>query len=513
MFEPHLAEPSQDPDSPAIPIRVLILEDRAEDAELVAHELERIGYQPMFMRFETEADYLEGLKSEPDVILADYRMPQLDARRALELLQQQHDLDIPFLVVSGAIGEDAAVALMRQGATDYLLKDRLRRLGPAVKRALDDKQIRQEKRKAEKALWASEARFYSFMAHNPALAFIQDRDGRILYMNHTCEQAWSMKSRGEASRTRELRQNDLSVLESGVASRTIEDLILPSGEIRHLLSHRFPFDDAAGRRILGGISMDVTDQMRTERALSAALAAQQTLLKEVHHRVKNNLQIISSLINMQAELLSDPQQRQVFQDSQLRVQAMAMIHDRLCGNNDLEHVDFHEYVEALTRDLFAAHGTNQNRIQLRLMLEPVSLELNQAIPCGLILNELVQNALKYAFPNARHGEIQIGLTCDSDRRVTLRVADNGVGMPPANSHRRTLGLEIVNVLTRQLGGTITRDGGAGVGVRLVFQKTGTDIVEAQKQAEFKESRIQEVEAGGRASFLSKTAKHPSSSTP
>src|SRR5579871_4715194 len=475
MFEPQLAEPREG-GATSIPIRVLILEDRPEDAELMIHELRRSGYEPVLLRFETEADYLEGLKSEPDAILADYRMPQLDAQRALELLQQQ-GLDIPFLVVSGTVGEDAAVALMRQGATDYLLKDRLRRLGPAVRRALADKQIRQEKREAEKALRASEARFYSFMAHNPTLAFIQDRDGRILYMNQTCEQAWSMKSIGESGRTRELGPEDLSVLESGNVSRTIEDLTLPSGEVRHLLSHRFPFDDAAGRRILGGISMDVTDQMRTERALSTALAAQQTLLKEVHHRVKNNLQIISSLINMQAELLSDPQQRQVFQDSQLRVQAMAMIHDRLCGNNDLEHVAFHEYVEALARDLFAAHGTNENRIQLRLALKPVSLELNQAIPCGLILNELVQNALKYAFPNSRQGQIEIGLSSDKNGGVTLQVADNGVGMPAGTSQKRTLGLEIVNVLTRQLGGTLTRDRGTGVSVKLVFQKTGTEIVE------------------------------------
>jgi two-component sensor histidine kinase/CheY-like chemotaxis protein len=475
MFEPPLAAPGEftnniGSNANSIPIRVLILEDRPEDAELMLHELRKSWFEPVCVRFETEAEYLEGLKSEPDVILTDYRMPHLDARRALELLQQR-GLDIPFLVVSGEIGEDAAVALMRQGATDYLLKDRLRRLGPAVRRALADKQIRLEKRDAEKALWASEARFYSFMAHNPALAFIKDRDGRILYMNNTCEQAWSMSvSHGERSRTHDLRPEDRSVIESGDASRTIEELSLPGGGVRHFLSHRFPFDDAAGRRILGGISVDITDQMRTERALSAALAAQQTLLKEVHHRVKNNLQIISSLINMQAELLSDPEQRQVFQDCQLRVQAMAMIHDRLCGNNDLEHVEFEKYAEALARDLFAAHGTNQNRIQLRLVLEPVSLELNQAIPCGLILNELVQNALKYAFPGSRRGEIRIGLSCDCAHRVRLQVADDGVGMPNV-SGKRTLGLEIVNVLTRQLGGTLTRDCGSGVGVILVFQKT------------------------------------------
>jgi DNA-binding NtrC family response regulator len=162
-----------------VPIRVLLLEDRAEDAELILQELRRSGFEPAWERLETEAEYLARLQSPLDVILADYRMPRLDAPRALELLQAL-DIDLPFIVISGAIGEDLAVAIMRQGATDYLLKDRLRRLGPAVRHALEEKQVRADKRRAEHALRASDTRFYSFMNNNPALAFIKDSDGRIL---------------------------------------------------------------------------------------------------------------------------------------------------------------------------------------------------------------------------------------------------------------------------------------------------------------------------------------------
>src|SRR4029077_7484440 len=100
-------------------------------------------------------------------------------------------IDIPFIVVSGAIGEDLAAAIVRQGATDYLLKDRLKRLGPAMRHALEETRRRHDKRSAERALRASETRFYSFMNNNPALAFIKDADGRILYINNTCEQAWN----------------------------------------------------------------------------------------------------------------------------------------------------------------------------------------------------------------------------------------------------------------------------------------------------------------------------------
>ena len=463
-----------------IPIKVLILEDRPEDAELMEYELQRSWFIPACHRLETEPEFREWLEWRPDVILADYQMPQLDAPRALELLHSL-GLDIPFIVVSGAIGEDAAVAMMRQGAADYLIKDRLRRLGPAVRRALAEKRLREDKRQAEQALRASEARFFSFMKHSPALAYIKDGEGRILYMNNTCEQVWNrslpncegkldheLRPQEEAAR---LRADDLSVLTSGQASRAIEELTLPGGGSRHLLSYRFPFEDAAGCRILGGISVDITEQMRTERALAAALAARETLLKELHHRVKNNLQIVSSLLNMQAELLAEPAQRQVFQDSQHRVQSMAMIHERLCFNGDLERVSLREYAEALARGLFSAHGVDPNRVRLRLALRPVSLELNQAIPCALLLNELVSNALKHAFPNDRRGSVLIALNCDADDRVTLRVADNGVGMPGDLKRKQTLGLGIVDVLTRQLGGTLDRGPGPGVGFSLVFQAT------------------------------------------
>ena len=463
----------------SIPIRVVILEDRPEDAELMEYELRRSWFDPTCRRLETEPQFVAELNSAPDVILADYRMPQLDAPRALEVLQNA-GLDIPFIVVSGAIGEDAAVAMMRQGATDYLLKDRLRRLGPAVRRALAEKQLREEKRRAEQALRASEARFYSFMNHSPALAYIKDHDGRIIYMNNTCEQVWNMslsECEGKldhelwpASQAAELRAEDLAVLDSGDSSRAVEDFPLPGGGARHLLTFRFPFDDAAGCRILGVVSVDITEQVRTERALATALTAKETLLKEVHHRVKNNLQIISSLLNMQAELLDDMAQRRVFRESQQRVQSMAMIHERLCTHDDLDRVDFGEYAEALVRDLFAAHGADCNRVKLRLALEPVSLDLNQAIPCGLILNELVTNALKYAFPGRRSGEIAVGLSCDSEGQVTLRVSDDGVGMPTGSDTKRSLGLGIVDVLVRQLGGVIQHETGEGVNFSLVFHR-------------------------------------------
>ncbi len=466
----------------SIQLRVVVLEDRAEDAELVIQELRRSRFEPSWMRVETESAFLAALQGSPDVILADYHMPQLEAPRALELLQARNR-DIPFIVVSGAIGEDAAVAIMRQGATDYLLKDRLKRLGPSVRRALEEKQMRDEKRMAEQALRASEHRFYSFMNNSPALAFIKDSDGRILYINNTCEQTWNKtlaECRGKldcelwpAGDAARMRAQDLSVLERGEPSRVIEELHASPGPVRHLLSFRFPFADAAGCRLLGGVSVDITERMQTERDLAAAVAAKEILFQEVHHRVRNNLQVISSLLNIQADLLTDSSARDVLLESQRRVESMAMIHERLYSHDDIDQLDFGKYVEALTQELFRAYGVDSSVVSLRLELDPVLLELSQAIPCGLILNELVTNSLKYAFPAARQGEILVVLRCAEDDRVTLRVADNGIGLPAGLDWRKShsLGLRIVDILARQLTAAIHQKPGSGGDFALTFQRT------------------------------------------
>ena len=462
-------------------IRVLILEDRAEDAALMLHELRRSCFQPEWRRVDTEAGYLEQLEPPPDVILADYHMPRLDAPRALELLQGL-DLDVPFIVVSGAIGEEVAVAMMRQGATDYLLKDRLRRLGPAVRRALDDKQLRQETRQAERALRASEARFYSFMNHTPALAFIKDDRGRILYINQACEQAWQRTlSECEGKLDSELwpedyagrvRASDLFVLMNGTPSRVLEEQPSGGGRVRQMLCFRFPFTDAECARLVGAVSIDITEQIRTEKALASAVAIKAALLKEVHHRVKNNLQVVSSLLSMQAEQLPGNGLSRVLNESQRRVEAMAMIHERLHSTEDTDRLDFREYVEALTRELFYAYGVNSSRVRLRLDLGAVELGLNQAIPCGLILNELLTNSVKYAFPETRQGEIVVALGCDAEDRVTLRVADNGVGLPGGFDQKqsRSLGLRIVDILARQLDGALQWEPGPGAAFALTFRK-------------------------------------------
>jgi two-component sensor histidine kinase len=442
-------------------LRVLILEDRPPDAGLMMHELRSSGFDPQWQRVETEPDFLAHLTPPPDVILANYSMPTLDAPRALQLLEER-GMNVPFIVVSGTTGEDGAIAMIRQGATDYVLKDRLARLGPAVKHALMETELRRQKGRAEDDLQASEARFLAFMRHSPALAFIKDESGRIVYVNNASGHGVDAAAL--------IHAGDASVFESSEPSRTIEEVTTAGGQVRQLLCFRFLFHDAAGRRLLGGVSVDITDQKAAERALFEALAAKDVLLREVHHRVKNNLQIISSLLYMQTELLTDIPARQALRDAQRRVQSMSLIHEQMYGHKDMEEVDFGEYARRLARDLFDSFGAG--RVDLRLALDPVSLAMDQMIPCGLILNELITNSLKYAFPGERAGEILVSLRCQEGDAVALAVADNGVGLPPDCGGKRSesLGMRIVQILTEQLDGSFVQQSAGGVTSTVTFTR-------------------------------------------
>ncbi len=464
-------------------IRVLILAAHSEDVEVTIHELRQSDFEPEWLRVDTESEYNAHLGWPPDVILADGNMPLFGASRALELLHQRQLDSIPLIVMCDAAGEDEAIAMLRKGATDYLLKDRVARLGPAVRRSLGETKLRDEVRRAEQALRASDIRFSSFMNNSQTLAFIKDQEGRILYINNTCEKIWGMTLADCIGKTTHqlwppevadrLRGNDTAVIERDESSQLVEEVSLRNGRAVPMLTFRFPFVDGDGRRLLGGVSVDISEQVRTQKALSSALAAKELLLKEVHHRVKNNLQIISSLLSMQAASLPDQAAARSLQDSQERVQCMALMHERLNRDGEPDRLDFREYAATLARDLFHSYGVDSERIRLRFELEPVTLGLNQAIPCGLILNELLTNSLKHAFPKERAGEILVKLSWREDQPVKLTVADDGRGLPAEFDWKesQSLGLRIMNILGRQLDGTVEREPGDGTVFSLAFPRT------------------------------------------
>jgi PAS domain S-box-containing protein len=193
-----------------------------------------------------------------------------------------------------------------------------------------------------------------------------------------------------------------------------------------------------------------------EKQLEHSLAEQTVLLKEVHHRVKNNLQVISSLLRMQGELLRDPVASQALKESQNRVSSMALIHEQLYSDGDMVQIDFAEFTRTLVNALFGSYTGSSSHITSRMNVSPVFLNADQAIPCGLILNELVTNALKYAYPDGQRGEVVVELRETEGGCVSLSVSDKGVGFEDelALGTSGSLGLTLVNTLTDQLGGKL-----------------------------------------------------------
>lgn len=210
--------------------------------------------------------------------------------------------------------------------------------------------------------------------------------------------------------------------------------------------------------------------------LSRNVTEKEVLLREVHHRVKNNLQVISSLLNMQSSSLSNETAVAALLDSRLRVLSMALIHEQLYSNDQWDAIDFEEYAKLLVSAIFHSFGGSANLVISRFNTSRVLLDVDQAIPCGLILSELVTNVLKYAYPDGKGGEVVIGLGENVKGTITLSVADNGVGLPAdVNANEPTsMGLEIVNLLANQLGGILTVQSGPGTRFTIEFPRESKD---------------------------------------
>jgi two-component sensor histidine kinase len=206
------------------------------------------------------------------------------------------------------------------------------------------------------------------------------------------------------------------------------------------------------------VASNIARQKESEQRLRESLREKEVLLKEVHHRVKNNLQVISSLLNLQASELHDPAMIRVLRDSQTRVRSMALIHEQLYRSDDLAHIDFADYTNELVDHLNRTLGSRSERIQLSLDIRPLRLSLDLAIPCGMIVNELVCNALEHAFPENLSGEIRVTFRRDDDT-YRLTVADTGVGMRGSLSSKQatTMGLKVVQALTRQIHGQLEHE--------------------------------------------------------
>lgn len=218
-----------------------------------------------------------------------------------------------------------------------------------------------------------------------------------------------------------------------------------------------------------GVLRDISERVRVEERMCASLKEKEVMLKEIHHRVKNNLQVISSLLQLQSNQTDDPQVEALFAESQNRILSMAYVHEELYKSHDLAHISLKDYGQRLARRLIHALARTRH-IALELALQDVQVTVDQAVPCGLILNELISNALEHAFQGRANGRIIVGVSLDQGR-VRLMVSDDGKGVP-ANfdlASSPSLGLQLVARLARQLGGSVELDSWSQAGARFSIE--------------------------------------------
>jgi two-component sensor histidine kinase len=243
-----------------------------------------------------------------------------------------------------------------------------------------------------------------------------------------------------------------------------------AGEPRDVLFTKACFRDSSGA-VAGivGTFIDITERKQAEQRVLASLHEKEVLLKEIHHRVKNNLQVISSLMNLQCTHVQDPTTVAMFQDCQARIRSMALVHEELYGSEDLARVDMAIYVRKLSGKLFSIFQGARD-IERRLSVDNLALPIVTAVPCGLILNELLTNALKHAFQDRERGTVSVAMVKVA-HIVTLTVEDDGVGIPPDLdlSAPATFGLRLVVNLVEQLGGSMDLDTAGGTRFLIRFE--------------------------------------------
>ncbi len=270
---------------------------------------------------------------------------------------------------------------------------------------------------------------------------------------------------------------------------------LRSGNTRHAINEeflrkdgtRFPVEFTTTSimeegNIVGAVVVfrDITERKQAEDEVKGSLREKEVLLKEIHHRVKNNLQIIHSMLSLQLPLIKDELAIDLFRESQNRVFSMALIHEKLYQSESLAKIDFAEYVRSLTDTLFLSYGVTDRTVRLRTDVEDVALDVDTVIPCALLINELVSNSLKHAFPDwwrraGRTGEVRVGLRRCGGDGLTLTVGDSGVGLPADLDiwKSETLGLQLVSVLVRQLKGSVAVNRSGGTEFVITFEASVT----------------------------------------
>lgn len=341
-----------------------------------------------------------------------------------------------------------------------------------------------KQKKAQQKLRRSERLFRNLFLKAPGAMVMVDVDNKVQMVNNSFETLFGYSEEevlnkdidtfivGEEEDQPQPRMPGKGFREGGFYSNVVR--YTKSGKKLHLLLGAIPvyLDD---KPIAGfGVYVDITDQKRYEQKLQQSIEEKQVLLEEIHHRVKNNLAIISGLLQMQAFESEDPKIRDYLNSSQLRIQSMALVHEMLYKSESFTGVSFEEYLKKLIEKIKNSLPFDHHHIDVTIDADDVSLNINQAIPCAILINELVTNAFKHAFTEREEGLIEIKVESEGDN-VKLIVADNGVGVPEDFEIKEgsTIGMGLIRNLTQQLDGNLRIESNGGTEFSIRFKRAST----------------------------------------
>ena len=337
-------------------------------------------------------------------------------------------------------------------------------------------------KQAESALRRSEERFRQIAESIREVFWITEpRDNKLVYISPAYEEIWGRPcgTLSEMSRTwldtihpedHERLIEATATVQAGGDYDLEYRIVRPDGEVRWVRDRAFPITNESGEVYrVAGVVDDVTERKQALEQMTTSLHEKEVMLKEIHHRVKNNMQVITSLLNLQSRTIMDEQALSVFQDSQNRVKSMALIHETLYQSKDLSRINFAEYLQKLVAHVSRSYPIRPDAVKINANVDDVSLPIDTAVPCGLIINELASNSLKYAFPADTRGEVNITFG-HADAHYVLRVSDTGVGLPADFDPERgkSLGMKLVRMLTDQLCGELERRNGVGTTFEIKF---------------------------------------------
>ncbi|MGV8125294.1 MAG: sensor histidine kinase [Candidatus Xenobiia bacterium LiM19] len=444
-------------------IRILIADDSEKDAEKLTELLKRAGYETFHRRVDSIEDLEQALNERGwDLFISDCSLSHFDMQSAFDLVKGS-GLDIPFIVVSSTPGERAAVKAIKMGAHDFLPKSELSGFITVIqqelqkageRRSLSRRVVDQKNsevvtasavlKPVENALRESEERFRGVLENSlDALYRRNYHTNTYEYMSpaitditgYTPEEM-VVKSVEEVSAL--LPPEDLKRINAEL------EALFSKGGGRIYMEYRFRhkngqlrwagdlatvFMDNEGKPVCGiGSVRDITALKEAAEQLEASLREKEALIRELYHRTKNNMQVICSLLVMQSANIDDEQTISILKDVECRIRSMALVHEKLYKSGNLSSINLGEYISELTTLLVKSYNISTDRISIRIYAENIFTLLDIAAPCGLMLNELITNVFKHAFPGDRCGEIVLMLHRDADGYLELTVSDNGVGV-------------------------------------------------------------------------------------